>query len=139
MFRVLREESGSYLIQVTGRFKPLEESVSAARRFVGSSLVDWNRPQEVDVVVLLTSEVVTNAILHAGPHGPGAEVVVALSRTGDVVRVEVADGHPGIPVVGDGDLDRPCGRGLVLLDALAKTWGVTTANSGKGVWFEVQA
>jgi anti-sigma regulatory factor (Ser/Thr protein kinase) len=89
-------------------------------------------------VVLLTSEVVSNVILHAGPHGPGTEVVVALSRTAERIRVEVADGHPGFPKVGDDAVDKVSGRGLLILDALADAWGVTPDGSGKVVWFEVQ-
>lgn len=111
----------------------------AARRFVGSTLIGWGRVAVADVVVLLVSEVVTNAVVHAGPHGPGDEVVVAVGRVGDAIRVEVADGHPGLPVVGDGAVGGLSGRGCLLVDALASAWGVTANGSGKVVWFEVRA
>ncbi len=124
-------------IEVIERFQPHEESAGAARRFVASSLVDWGRVREVDVVVLLTSEVVTNVVRHAGPHASGEEIAVALSRIGDRVRVSVTDNHAGIPTVGDVAPYEPSGRGLLLLDALADSWGVTTIAPGKVVWFEV--
>jgi anti-sigma regulatory factor (Ser/Thr protein kinase) len=91
------------------------------------------------VAVLLTSEVVSNVILHAGPHGRGSEVVVGLNQTADRVRVEVGDSHARFPILGDGAVDKLSGRGLLLLDALADSWGVTPDGSGKVVWFEVLA
>jgi NAD+ kinase len=68
-------------IDTTLRIQPLEIHVSDARRFVGSRLEEWGMPKAVDVAVLLTSEVVTNAVVHAGPHGDGDEVVVVASPT----------------------------------------------------------
>jgi hypothetical protein len=113
--------------------------VSAARQFVESELIRWGRGNVADVVVLLVSEVVTNVVVHAGPHGPSEKMVVAASVVGDAVRVEVTDRHPGFPVVGDGTVDALSGRGMVLLDALASAWGVLPIHSGKLVWFEVRA
>lgn len=88
---------------------------------------------------LLASEVATNVVQHAGPHFAGSEMVVVVSTTVGGVRVEVADGHPGVPVVGDGSLDGLSGRGVLLLDALASAWGVIPDSPGKVVWFEVSA
>ncbi|MDX6742524.1 ATP-binding protein [Actinocorallia sp. A-T 12471] len=90
----------------------------------------------VEVVELLTSEVVTNAVEH-GPHG--GEVRVAVYRDGKRVRVECSDGGAGVPVAreaGDADED---GRGLMLLDGLAREWGSRTDSDGTSVWFEVDA
>jgi len=42
----------------------------------GSSLADWDRVTELEVVVLLASEVFTIVVIHAGAHGPGDEIVV---------------------------------------------------------------
>ncbi len=123
----------------TWKFQPRGDSVGSARRFVASALVGWAEASEVAVVVLLTSEVVTNVVVHAGPHGPDEEMVIRLHRSADRVRVEVTDTHPGTPVVGDGALEKGNGRGLLLLESLASTWGVTRNDAGKVVWFEVQA
>jgi anti-sigma regulatory factor (Ser/Thr protein kinase) len=125
-------------MQTTGHFEPQAQSAGAARRFVRSSLVDWDRAAVVDVVELLTSEVVSNVIRHAGPHGPGTEVVVDLRREAGRIRIEVPDSHPGFPAIGNGSLDKTSGRGLLLLDALADAWGVRPERPGKVVWFEVQ-
>ena len=126
-------------MEATGRFLPQARSVGAARRFIASSLADWDRAAELEVVVLLVSEVVTIVVIHAGDHGSGGEIVVGMHRTDDLVRVEVTDGHPGFPVVGARNLDRVSGRGLLLLEVLASSWGVVPNGSGKVVWLEVQA
>jgi anti-sigma regulatory factor (Ser/Thr protein kinase) len=124
--------------QVTARFEPHGRSAAAARHFVRSVLVVWDRAPAVDVVVLLTSEVVGSVIRHAGPHDPKSEVAVTLSRTADQIRVDVADDHPGFFTLGGGLVDRPSGQGLLLLDALADAWGVTQDDPGKVVWFEIR-
>ncbi|MCA1673343.1 MAG: ATP-binding protein [Actinobacteria bacterium] len=123
----------------TWKFQPRGDSVGSARRFVGSALVGWAGASQVETVVLLTSEVVTNVVVHAGPHGPDEEIVIRLHRSADLVRVEVTDTHPGTPVVGDGAVEKDNGRGLLLLESLASTWGVTRTDAGKVVWFEVRA
>ena len=89
--------------------------------------------------MLLTSEVMTNAVVHAGAHRPGDEVKVSLTRTDGLVRVEVTDGHPGVPVAGDGARHNLGGRGTLLLDVLSSAWGVSPTGSGKAVWFELRA
>lgn len=123
--------SGEDPIEATGRFQPEARNVAAARRFIVSSLADWDRVPELEDVVLLASEVVTNVVIHAGPHGPGDEIIVGVHRTDDLVRVEVTDRHPGFPVVGTGSLARASGRGLLLLDLLATAWGVVPNGTGK--------
>lgn len=82
---------------------------------------------------LLTSELVTNAVIHAG----GApEVVVHL---GDgVVRVEVYDDEASPPMLRRPDTTAASGRGIAIVDELAETWGVEPIrDDGKRVWFEV--
>ena len=123
----------------TWQFQPRGASIGSARRFVASALVGWAGASETADAVLLTSEVVTNAVVHAGPHGPDDEIVIKVHRCVDLVRVEVTDTHPGVPVVGDGAVDKAGGRGLVLLESLASAWGVTRCGPGKVLWFEVQA
>jgi anti-sigma regulatory factor (Ser/Thr protein kinase) len=85
---------------------------------------------------LLTTEVVANAITHAGL---GPSDVITLRITGDgFVRVEVFD--PG-PMFDAGPRQRKSlsgGLGLVLVDALATSWGIERENNGKHVWFEIR-
>jgi CheY-like chemotaxis protein/anti-sigma regulatory factor (Ser/Thr protein kinase) len=112
----------------------LEQSPAApgtARRFVRSSLTDIDEAA-LDAVELLTSELVTNAVIHAGsqPH-------LALVLHADHVRVEVHDDDPNLPARRTPDEARPGGRGLLLLDQVASDWGAEATEGGKVVWFEV--
>ena len=90
-----------------------------------------------DVVVLLVSELVSNAVLHSGPHAPRATVGLAIAVVADHVRIEVDDAGANLPVVGDGALDRLTGRGLLLVQSLAARWGCERSDVGKVVWAEV--
>jgi serine phosphatase RsbU (regulator of sigma subunit)/anti-sigma regulatory factor (Ser/Thr protein kinase) len=110
-------------------FPPEVASVAAARRFVGETLRNWG-VDEVDDAMLLTSELVTNAIVHAG-----TEVEVVCETLGGQVRVEVHDRHQArrIPVPGD----QVSGRGLLFPETLAISWGVTYGQGDKQVWFTV--
>jgi anti-sigma regulatory factor (Ser/Thr protein kinase) len=86
----------------------------------------------VEVVLLLTTELVTNAVRH----GAG-EVGVRLASSEEGVRVEVDDRAPESPAVQRPSLDAPSGRGMLLVDELADGWGVVSHDSGKTVWFRV--
>jgi serine phosphatase RsbU (regulator of sigma subunit)/anti-sigma regulatory factor (Ser/Thr protein kinase) len=110
-------------------FPPEVASVAAARRFVGGTLRSWG-VDEVDDAMLLTSELVTNAIVHAG-----TEVEVVCQALGGQVRIEVHDRHQArrIPVPGD----QVSGRGLLFPESLAISWGVTYGQGDKQVWFTV--
>ncbi|MHB1585012.1 MAG: ATP-binding SpoIIE family protein phosphatase, partial [Acidimicrobiales bacterium] len=107
-------------------------STPAARRWIAERLADL--PSElVDTAVLLTSELVTNAILHAG-----TGVVLSIHRGPDRVRVDVADGSPVEPTVKGYGSDATVGRGLTLFDRLASAWGTRPIiPRGKIVWFEL--
>lgn len=87
----------------------------------------------LEVLLLLLSEVVTNAVLHARTGG-----AVTAAATDDGVRVEVSDGSTSRPVRRPFTEMSPTGRGLHLLDRLATSWGIDdVAAGGKVVWFEV--
>ncbi len=122
----------------TADFLPHPTAVAAARRFVREVLNSWQLPCRDDLVsdaVLLTSELVTNAVVHAGT---GVQVVCRLH--GDGVEVSVLDRHPARMIPDDpqtGSADRPGGRGLLLPGALASSWGVTYAPAAKVVWFRL--
>jgi anti-sigma regulatory factor (Ser/Thr protein kinase) len=111
---------------------PTTDSVPVARRFVRSRLVEG--ATDVDTATLLVSEVVTNAILHAR-----TTVTVTVEVAGDVVRITVRDGSPVQPRIHSFSATSATGRGLRLLDRLAKRWGVDAdpLTGGKTVWFEV--
>jgi DNA-binding NarL/FixJ family response regulator len=113
------------------------EAPRAARDFVRAALAGWDGGGELDdladSVTLLVSEVVTNAVVHASS---GVEVLVRL--TADAAVVEVTDTSEAAPVPRDADDEATSGRGMALVDALARSWGVRPApGGGKTVWFEV--
>ncbi|SEG57083.1 Histidine kinase-like ATPase domain-containing protein [Actinacidiphila yanglinensis] len=103
-------------------------SASAARREVRTALASWSLRDEVcDDVVLVVSELVTNAIVHAA----GDLVVCRLRCVGPEVRVEVASEGHGDPG-GDDRAPGECGRGLVVVDALSTAWGFDVPTPGGG-------
>ncbi|KPI18016.1 putative PAS/PAC sensor protein [Actinobacteria bacterium OK074] len=119
-------------------FEPVGRSVATARSFVRDTLQGWGFADIVDDAVVLTSELVTNAVVHAGT----AADVLCL-RTDAGVRVEVADRYPEreIPLQGPGVAmagpDREGGRGLQLCAAIAHRWGVEYTSTQKQVWFQL--
>jgi anti-sigma regulatory factor (Ser/Thr protein kinase) len=109
-----------------------EHSVAAARALVAHALGHCDR-ETVHVARLLTSELVTNALVHAH-----SAFDVAVSESDGVVHVEVTDGsaiHP--ESIHAAPLD-PHGRGLLLLAEFSETWGVTDSPPGKTVWFDLR-
>ncbi|MGW6403815.1 SpoIIE family protein phosphatase [Streptomyces sp. NPDC055134] len=119
-------------------FDPVGRSVATARAFVRDTLQGWGFPDIIDDAVVLTSELVTNAVVHAGT---SAEVLCL--RTDDGVRIEVSDRYPEreIPLqqsaINMGSPDREGGRGLQLCAALATRWGVDYTPTHKLVWFQL--
>jgi GAF domain-containing protein/anti-sigma regulatory factor (Ser/Thr protein kinase) len=127
--------AGSDTEPVHAFFPPDSSAVSRARSFVRGTLVRWGADAVVDDAVLLVSELVTNAIVHAGTDAEVTCLVVDGS-----VRVEVADRHPArsLPAPAlDGDMDSESGRGLYLSAALASSWGVSYDHARKRVWFSL--
>ena len=107
-------------------------SPRTARRFVGEALAEWECDDARDVVELLVSELVTNAVMHARSR---ADVAVVLRR--DVVRIEVGDESAEVPLPRQPAPDARTGRGLELVGRMASAWGVEERQGGKVVWFEV--
>ncbi|WP_234025055.1 MULTISPECIES: SpoIIE family protein phosphatase [unclassified Streptomyces] len=120
-------------------FEPVGRSVATARAFVRDTLQGWGCADIVDDAVVLTSELVTNAVVHAGT----AADVLCL-RTDGGVRISVADRYPEreIPLQSTGQAmvhpDREGGRGLLLCGALAARWGVEYTAAQKHVWFHLE-
>jgi anti-sigma regulatory factor (Ser/Thr protein kinase) len=113
--------------------RPTTASVPAARHFVARTLHEWDCGEEVaSVAMLLASEVVTNAIVHARSN---AFVRVQLGE--GFVRIEVHDATRQLPTPRPYDPHAESGRGLMLVDAYSSVWGTSEAGDGKVVWFEV--
>jgi anti-sigma regulatory factor (Ser/Thr protein kinase) len=107
-------------------------SAGKARRFVRSVLADVGPSELCEVAQLLVSELVTNAILHAG-----TELEVVVRVMADRVMVEVHDGGAGAATRRHYSATSGTGRGLVLVDELARDWGTVVTGRGKFVWFEL--
>jgi anti-sigma regulatory factor (Ser/Thr protein kinase) len=117
------------VVTCTRAFAGLPESVSAARSWVAGFFHD--PATEADAVALLTSELVTNAILHSASRLPGGQVTVSIQAADGMVRVDVTDQGelpPGFP------RSRGLGQGLALVAALADVFGA----DGPDRWFAVR-
>ncbi len=103
------------------------------RQFVGHVLRDWQLADLVDSASLLTSEVVTNAVLHAGTASR-----LSIERGTDMVRVSVQDEGDGLAERSAPRMDAAGGHGLALMDTLADQWGARRVDGCHEVWFELR-
>lgn len=109
-------------------------SVGTARRMVRDVLTEARREDLVETAQLLVSEVVTNALVHAGtPMGFHAVV------TDSGLRVEVSDGSTQAPALRTYSSMAGTGRGVQLLRQLVDRWGTIAQPNGKTVWFELSS
>jgi anti-sigma regulatory factor (Ser/Thr protein kinase) len=97
-------------------------------------------PDTFEDLRLLVSELVANSARHAGELGHRGYVRVKVFASERLVRVEVSDEGPGFDksALRDPSPDDPSGRGLYLVDRLAKSWGVT-GDGETCVWFVLAA
>jgi anti-sigma regulatory factor (Ser/Thr protein kinase) len=102
-----------------------------ARRQVRTAISAWDIPVDADVAVLLTSELVTNAIAHELT----GLVVLAITCSRDQLRVDVHDTSRSLPVLVDAAVDAETGRGLMLVTTLSAEWGFYRTPAGKAVYF----
>jgi anti-sigma regulatory factor (Ser/Thr protein kinase) len=120
-------------LEFSASFPGTAAGARAARHFVRDALTAFD-DQLRETILLLTSEVATNAVRHAG-----SKFQVSIeSLENDGVRVEVTDDNSQAPRARSAPLDATTGRGLKVVDALADAWGVDDHRHGKVVWFEVR-
>jgi anti-sigma regulatory factor (Ser/Thr protein kinase) len=120
--------------QLCGRRARLSAGPAAAaeaRGQVRAAICDWDVPVDLDAAILLTSELVTNAILHDG----GQNITLAVRCSSDHLRVDVYDTSCSMPVVVDAPTDAEAGRGLMLVATLSDEWGFFRTPAGKAVYF----
>ncbi|MGA5897213.1 SpoIIE family protein phosphatase [Streptomyces venetus] len=110
---------------------PEDTAPGRARRLARRALARWGLEELSDSVELLVSEVVTNAVRHAS-----RPISLRLLRT-DVLRCEVGDDVPQLPRLRQARATDEGGRGLYLVNRLARRWGATRLSTGKVVWFEI--
>ncbi|MET8561348.1 SpoIIE family protein phosphatase [Streptomyces flaveolus] len=111
--------------------EPEDSAPGQARRLARRALARWDLEDLSDSVELLVSEVVTNAVRYAS-----RPVTLRLLRT-DVLRCEVGDDVPQLPRLRQARATDEGGRGLYLVNRLARRWGATRLSTGKVVWFEL--
>jgi anti-sigma regulatory factor (Ser/Thr protein kinase) len=111
------------------------QHVREARSFVAKALGDRN--PVADVALLLTSEIVTNAVLHSRSARAGGAVTLSVSEVSGRLRIEVCDDGSdlSIPVVKSDPCSAGDGHGLLLVQALADEWGYARDESQTTVWF----
>lgn len=123
-------EEGFHRSFPAGRLGPGAEAVSVGRHYVRDCLAGLGASDAVvEVVTLLASEVLTNAVLYGPP-----PVSVRVHLAGDRVRVSVLDSTTQPPIMREGDATG--GWGLHLIDRGAADWGYHVQEPGKCVWFE---
>jgi anti-sigma regulatory factor (Ser/Thr protein kinase) len=127
----------------TATYQPEPEAAAAARGFVRETLGSWQRAGLdlgrdglVDDAVLLTSELVTNAVLHAG-----TPLRLTCRLVDGAVEIAVVDYSPAHlvddPQASTAPADRTSGRGLGLPAKLASSWGISYSATSKTVWFRI--
>lgn len=105
-----------------------------ARDFVQATLHSWGLVTVLDDAKLLTSELVTNAVLHARTQ---VTLTVTSDDERDVVRVSVSDQSPVVPRRRRYSSLATTGRGLNMVDDASQAHGVEPSAAGKAVWFEI--
>nr|WP_285439307.1 SpoIIE family protein phosphatase [Streptomyces sp. ISL-100] len=110
----------------------LPDAVAHARRFTSRTLRTWNVSEQRDAVLLIVSELVTNALVHTK-----GQVRLDLTLTGERLRVAVSDASPRAPVrPAIVDWEATGGRGILLVEAVSTSYGSVPLGGGKQVWAE---
>ncbi|MET7298162.1 ATP-binding protein [Embleya sp. NPDC005575] len=126
----------------TQRFAATGSGARRARRLATHQLAVWGIPygsRVSDSVALIVGELAANAVLHGCVPDTEFALRLVYDRATGVVRVEVADAHPGRPVsTSQPAADAESGRGLVLVGCVATSWGVIAGSgAGKVVYAEL--
>ncbi|GAA3809329.1 ATP-binding protein [Streptomyces phyllanthi] len=116
-------------------FPGLPEQVAEARHFVAALLEEWGG---VDDAVLIVGELAANAVRHTLSGALGGWFLVVVAYHADHVRIEVIDqGGDQVPRMRDATSQEEGGRGLTLVAACAKDWGIKTVANGRTVWADL--
>ena len=130
------------------RMRPESGAAAMARAEVAAAIRAWGVAVDPDVAILLTSELVTNAVTHGaalrapetpgpdpGSGGTAAQVVLAITACATGLRVDVQDGSTDFPVLHVVGEQEESGRGLLLVASLSANWGCYRTPAGKAVYF----
>ncbi|MER5221791.1 SpoIIE family protein phosphatase [Streptomyces flaveus] len=109
------------------------QAVGHARRFTKRTLRAWDVTQQTDAILLVVSELVTNALVHTD-----GQVRLDLTLINNRFRVAVADISPRTPIKPTSiGWEATGGRGILLVEALSAAWGTVPVSGGKQVWSEI--
>ncbi|MEY9211348.1 SpoIIE family protein phosphatase [Thermobifida halotolerans] len=111
--------------------QPRPTTPALARRLIRTTLTEWGLPSLIDLVELLATELVTNAVRYAS-----RPIDLRLLRT-DILLCEVTDDDQHRPVLRQASTTDEGGRGLQLVSSLSRRWGASAKTTGKVVWFEL--
>ena len=114
--------------------RPVVASVPLARHVTLDLLRGWRSVHDLDDAALLVSELVSNVVDHVRDE---SVLTLELCLAEGWLRISVADGSSIRPVVRELNQDRPRGRGLQLVEAIADRWGAEDHHGGKRIWFEL--
>jgi anti-sigma regulatory factor (Ser/Thr protein kinase) len=122
--------------ELSWKLNPTQDGLSLARDVVSQTLTTWDMPTLVDDIVIIVSELITNAVTHV-PHGT---ITLTLRAAGRCLGGEVCDGGGvfKIPEQCLPDDEAESGRGLHIVAALSTRWGIDPLQGephGKTVWF----
>ena len=110
----------------------MPSNIAPLRRVVSDTLQGWDVSSVIDDIVLIVSELVTNAVRYDGPR-----VDLHVQLRAGVLRVVVHDGASAPDPTRGRDDDDDGGRGLQIVEALARRWGIQPVPNGKNVWAEL--
>src|SRR3954451_3323612 len=113
---------------------PTPASVSAARRLVRGLLAVWDVPHHREDAALLVTELLANVVDHVRGEN---DLTLELSLSDTWLRIAVVDGSSIRPVVQELSHERPRGRGMRMVEAIADRWGAEDHKGGKRVWFDM--
>ena len=118
--------------EATFDIPPDPTAPAQARRLIDQMMKLWDCDDPDDVAILLTSELVTNVVRHAR-----SNLRLEVSLRAMTLRIAATDEFQAPPQLRPMNISSEGGRGLALINSLAKRWGVTPNERGKTVWFEV--
>jgi anti-sigma regulatory factor (Ser/Thr protein kinase) len=108
--------------------------IGAVRHAAERHLTEVGVDAQIDAIILMISELITNALRHGSP-----PATISVNTEGRRVRVAVSDHSPEVPHVLPMEPTRVGGNGMRIIDSLSNTWGYEPVDGGKAVWFEVVA
>ena len=121
--------AGALTATVRTILAPTARSARAARDLVTRTCLGWGCSRQLPAATLVTSELVTNAIVHAG-----TDVELSVSRCENTIRIAVRDHSCALPYPRGVEAEAESGRGMQLVTGLCQSWGVQRTGAGKVVW-----